>query len=85
MRYEDHILKMQEFTGFYDKWTSLLGYYKTNEEAYYAAERIYHEHFGKDKYKNFESFKTQVSKYFNKPKPIPRPVRRAKRKTKKNV
>ena len=61
---------MQSFHGFYDKWCALLGYYNTNEQAYEATERIYKEHFGTTKYKNFETFKTMVSRHFKKPEPI---------------
>jgi len=76
---------MQEFTGFYDMWTSLLGYYKTNEQAYMATERIYREHFGVNRYANFDSFKSTVSYHFNKnapEKPKNKPVTRKKRKKK---
>jgi len=79
MKYQNHILKMQEFIGFYDKWCSMLGYYNTNEQAYEATERIYKNYFGKRRYKNFESFKVTVSKYFNKT-----PVNPKKKKVAKN-
>lgn len=66
MKYSPHILRMQTFEGFYDKWCSLLGYYNTNEQAYDAAERIYIAHFGQSRWKNFESFKVRVSQHFGK-------------------
>ena len=67
---------MQSFQGFYDKWCALLGYYNTNEQAYEATERIYKEHFGTTKYKNFETFKSMVSRHFKKPIEVhlPEPV-----------
>jgi len=74
MKYQNHILKMQEFIGFYDKWCSMLGYYNTNEQAYEATERIYKNYFGKRRYKNFETFKNTVSRHFG--KPLSKPKRR---------
>jgi len=64
---------MQSFQGFYDKWCALLGYYSTNEQAYQATERLYKEHFGTTKYKNFETFKSMVSRHFKKTEPIELP------------
>jgi len=79
MIYEDHILKMQDFHGFYAKWTSLIGYYKTHEEAYVAAERIYFTHFKRTRYKDYDSFKVRVSQNFGKVTPEPKAVKRRKR------
>jgi hypothetical protein len=64
MKYEPHILRMQEFIGFYDQWCSLIGYYQTHLEAYEATERMYENYFGKRRYKNFETFKVLVSRHF---------------------
>ena len=80
MKYKNHILKMQEFKGFYDNWCSMLGYYNTNEQAYEATERLYKENFGKRRDKNLESFKVTVSKYFNKPQVKPKKKKVAKNK-----
>ena len=68
MRYENHILKMQDFEGFHRKFCALIGYYATHEEAYEAAERIYESHFGRHRYKNYETFKATTTRHFKRNK-----------------
>ena len=86
MIYEDHILKMQDFHGFYAKWTSLIGYYKTHEEAYDAVERIYFTHFKRTRYKNFETFKSTVTKQLKPESPVTvRPAKKVVKKRRKKL
>jgi hypothetical protein len=68
MKYQNHILAMQEIDGFYSQYCRTLGDYSKNEDSYEATERLFESHFGKRKYKNFESFKSALSQYLKKRK-----------------
>jgi len=65
---EKHILKLLNTQGFIEKYWEMLSEYSTNEAAYEAAERLYMINFGKQKYKNFESFRVNMSRFLKKDK-----------------
>lgn len=62
-KYERHILALQELSGFYDKWCTMIPDYKTHEAAYESLEKMYLYYFGKRRYKNFETFAVSISKW----------------------
>jgi len=65
---EKHILKLLDTQGFIDKYWEMLGEYSTGEAAYEAAERLHITNFGERKYKNFESFRVNMSRFLKKDK-----------------
>lgn len=57
MKYEDHILALQELEGFCRQFYLYCGEYGTQQRAYEATERMFQQYFGKRKYADFESFR----------------------------
>ena len=62
-KYEKHILKMLTIEGFYAEWISRLPHTQSHEEAYETAEIFFKSYFDKRRFKNYETFKSSVSKW----------------------
>ena len=50
--------------GYFKKFFDLLKEHQNNEDAYDALEVIFYETFGRNRYKNYESFRVAKSKHF---------------------
>ena len=62
-RYQPDILSMLTMDGFYDRYCHLIGFSATNEEAFESANRQFKSYFGVDRYKNYETFASALSRY----------------------
>jgi len=62
MKYPNFILALQTFKGFKEAYLDFLPEAKTYEEAYEQVECMYISHFGKRKYKDYNSFRVMMSK-----------------------
>lgn len=62
--YEKHILALQEMRGFLDLFFEMCYHFPKHEDSYDKCEEIYEHHFGKRRFADYESFKSQKSKFF---------------------
>lgn len=55
---EPYFLELLTVEGFIDRFHTVLQYYDTHEQAYDFVEKQHHETFGRNKYADYESFKS---------------------------
>jgi hypothetical protein len=60
-KYERHILKLLNTSGFYELWITRIPYTKNHEEAYESAEGFFQACFDKRRFANYDSFRNAVS------------------------
>jgi len=65
-KYEKHILAMQTIEGFYNEWTTRLGYYTNYEEAYEATETFFQMYFDRRRFKDYDSFRSSLRSWLKK-------------------
>ena len=65
-RYQPEILAMLEMEGFYSRYCKMICKHSTNVEAYEATERQFKSYFGRDRFKNYETFASRLSQWLKK-------------------
>lgn len=61
-KYNQRILSLQSFKGFYEAYLMATKNYTTYKEAYQSVEDRHYYYYGRHKYSSYESFKSQISK-----------------------
>ena len=59
-----HIQEMQDMAGFLKVFHEMLAHYRTHEDCYDACERTYHNWFGRNRFADYESFRSSKSYYY---------------------
>ena len=62
-RYQPEILAMLEMDGFHNRYCKMIARTKSNEEAYNTTERQFFSYFGKNRFKNYETFSASLSRW----------------------
>jgi hypothetical protein len=66
IKYEKHILNLQNMEGFLSMFWEMIYHFNNHEEAYDECESIFMRYFDRRRFADYESFKSSKSQYLKK-------------------